>query len=457
MYLFIFIYLFKETINGNGEIEVLIEQRVNTPDGVAVDWIYQNLYWTDTGTDTIEVAHLVPRHGAIQRAILINEGLDEPREIVVDPAEGFMYWTDWGRVAKIEKAGMNGCGRTTIIEEDVLWPNGLTMDYVGRRIFWVDGKLQLMASAGLDGGNRVNIMVSSFLLKHPFSLSVFLDHVYWTDWETEKVFRANKFTGGEKTVIAQNLYSPMGIVIYHSLKQMPSRNNCGDNNGKCSHICVAGPATSDCEAKYTCLCPRGVKMRDDGHTCNVKGITPHPDLITAEVTYTISVYLDSLLFENPGRKGVRFTLKCTVSSKNGGKQEIQCRPGDEDENSTDAIVFQYKCSGSSSGGKKKSKKERNRRDASQGRSIPKVSLKKVGTEMLQAAVTRDIPFVLRCRAKKPKSGSQEGEAAELSVGCSPSHFELPDGKKEKIRKARKGATYKCKSQSKRKRGRKADN
>ncbi|XP_070563499.1 low-density lipoprotein receptor-related protein 4-like isoform X2 [Ptychodera flava] len=273
--------IFRKAINGVGEVEVLIEQRVNTPDGVAVDWIYQNLYWTDAGTNKIEVAHLVPRHGAIQRAVLISEGLDEPRAIVVNPAEGFMYWTDWGDDARIEKAGMNGCGRTIVIHENIEWPNGLSIDYVNRRIFWVDGKLHLLASAGLNGEARVDVLSDNTGLAHPFSVSVFLNHVYWTEWGTEAIYRAEKFDGGHKTVIAQNLYSPMGIVAYHSLKQMPSRNNCGVNNGKCSHICVASPAISDCGANYTCMCPEGVELLEDGHTCNVSGILPHPDLINS--------------------------------------------------------------------------------------------------------------------------------------------------------------------------------
>lgn len=31
---------------------------VKHPDGIAVDWIARNMYWTDTGTDRIEVARL---------------------------------------------------------------------------------------------------------------------------------------------------------------------------------------------------------------------------------------------------------------------------------------------------------------------------------------------------------------------------------------------------------------
>jgi low density lipoprotein receptor-related protein 5/6 len=54
-----------------------------------------------------------------------------------------MFWTDWGEVPKIERAGMNGdlTTRRIIVSDKIFWPNGLTIDYVNRHIYWVDGKL----------------------------------------------------------------------------------------------------------------------------------------------------------------------------------------------------------------------------------------------------------------------------------------------------------------------------
>lgn len=34
---------------------ILVTTEINHPDGIAVDWVARNLYWTDTGTDRIEV------------------------------------------------------------------------------------------------------------------------------------------------------------------------------------------------------------------------------------------------------------------------------------------------------------------------------------------------------------------------------------------------------------------
>ena len=57
---------------------------VRHPDGLAVDWVARNLYWTDTGTDRIEVSRL----NGSSRKDLISKDLDEPRAITLYPSHG---------------------------------------------------------------------------------------------------------------------------------------------------------------------------------------------------------------------------------------------------------------------------------------------------------------------------------------------------------------------------------
>lgn len=54
--------------------------------------------------------------------------------------KGFIYWTDWGNVAKIEKATLAGNARTIIFDEDLYWPNGLTIDFDEDVMYWVDAQ-----------------------------------------------------------------------------------------------------------------------------------------------------------------------------------------------------------------------------------------------------------------------------------------------------------------------------
>ena len=47
---------------------------VVTSDGLAIDWVYSHLYWTDTGTDTISVTDLTGQ-GTV---VLFQDQLEEP-------------------------------------------------------------------------------------------------------------------------------------------------------------------------------------------------------------------------------------------------------------------------------------------------------------------------------------------------------------------------------------------
>jgi len=57
---------------------------LGSPEGVAVDWISKNLYWTDSGTDRIEVSRLNGTH----HKTLFSDDLVNPRAIAVDPVRG---------------------------------------------------------------------------------------------------------------------------------------------------------------------------------------------------------------------------------------------------------------------------------------------------------------------------------------------------------------------------------
>ena len=70
-----------------GEQEVLVYEDVKSPDGLAYDWINDNLYWTDAGRDRIEVLSMYNGSTARWRRTLISERLDQPRAIVVDPRQ----------------------------------------------------------------------------------------------------------------------------------------------------------------------------------------------------------------------------------------------------------------------------------------------------------------------------------------------------------------------------------
>ncbi|XP_022256577.1 low-density lipoprotein receptor-like [Limulus polyphemus] len=250
-------------INTGSPITILVNDDIGTPDGIAMDWIYNHIYWTDTQKNTIEVADM---QGNLRKALIV-EGLDEPRAIVVNPVDGWMFWTDWGNPAKIERAGLDGSHRETIVTSDVQWPNGLALDLVSRKIFWVDAKLHTLSSADYSGDNQRVILFSPKHLKHPFSVDVFEDWAYWTDWESQAIHRVNKFTGKEISNVTVGVYSPMDVHIYHKYKQPNGENHCSNQNGYCSHLCLPSPNLTPDSAKFRCVCPDNMELQSDQRTC----------------------------------------------------------------------------------------------------------------------------------------------------------------------------------------------
>lgn len=112
---------------------VVLQDKTVTSDGLAVDWIYNHIYFTDTKRYTIEIMNF----DGNMKKVLIQDDLEIPRSIALDPLDGWMFWTDWGSTPKIERAGMDGTHRQTVVSFDVKWPNGLTLDLVRKRVYWV--------------------------------------------------------------------------------------------------------------------------------------------------------------------------------------------------------------------------------------------------------------------------------------------------------------------------------
>ena len=65
------------------KVEVLVKS-VKNADGIAVDWLGRNLYWTDADKHEVAVAKL---NGSFKK-VLFSEGVSRPRAIVLHPLQG---------------------------------------------------------------------------------------------------------------------------------------------------------------------------------------------------------------------------------------------------------------------------------------------------------------------------------------------------------------------------------
>ncbi|CAL8404823.1 unnamed protein product [Boreogadus saida] len=236
------------------EHEEIIATGLMTTDGLAVDAVGRKVYWTDTGTNRIEVANL---DGSMRR-VLIWQNLDSPRAIALYNEKGYMYWTDWGENAKLERAAMDGTDRAVLISNNLGWPNGLAVDKAGAQLLWADAHTERIEASDLNGLNR-RTLVSP--VQHPYGMTLLGPHIYWTDWQSRSIQRADKASGANAITVVSNLPGLMDIQAVDRATPL-AFNKCGRMNGGCTHLCLPRPNST------SCACPTGVLLKGDGRSCD---------------------------------------------------------------------------------------------------------------------------------------------------------------------------------------------
>ena len=113
----------------------------------------------------------------------------------------------------------------------------------------------MLQHANLDGEDVQTIQ--SRLIRHPFSLVIFKQNLFVTDWRLDAIIRMNKLSGGDEVIVekveeSNRLY---GIKIFSKETQLIVPNHpCHVNNGGCSELCFPVPDKAGNSTVAVCGC-----------------------------------------------------------------------------------------------------------------------------------------------------------------------------------------------------------
>ncbi|VDH93302.1 Hypothetical predicted protein, partial [Mytilus galloprovincialis] len=194
-------------------LEDIVLDNIDIPDGIAVDSVNDHIYWTDKGLKRIMRSNL----DGSDKTLILGTGLENPRAIELDTANRWIYFSDWGSTPKIEKCMFDGSNRQAIITTDVKWPNGIALDRCNKRLYWCDAGLYQIKSVNYDGSDEQVILNGSLEVPHPFGIDIYEDYIYFTDWGNQGVFKFRKSAPSPESVQKVEKNQPMGLKIYRTV------------------------------------------------------------------------------------------------------------------------------------------------------------------------------------------------------------------------------------------------
>ncbi|KAK6194482.1 hypothetical protein SNE40_000109 [Patella caerulea] len=253
------------------EQKVILKGDLGSPEGLAYDWIHNNLYVSDWNLHKILV--IDPETGA--RKTLLTD-VHRVRDIEVDPRTGWLYWiSGWEDTAVLMKSTLDGQNQA-VISSDLEVPMSLSLDYDEQRLYWTEVyRVNLIKSIRVDGEDVTIVHRPG---RHydftPKYITVSRDFIYWTQslyrvlgrekTNSREITRYRNLEKYGRWNIQKNRF--MGILAIDPRKQTESPSLCGDNNGGCSHFCL--PTLEQYTPPYNCVCPDGMNLMDDNKTCS---------------------------------------------------------------------------------------------------------------------------------------------------------------------------------------------
>ncbi|XP_047027192.1 protein cueball-like [Helicoverpa zea] len=189
----------------------------------AIDPVKELLFWIED--KSIHSMTLKPSHeNNLNERIVLRLDEENPRAIAVDICSGFVYWTSTSSIKPaIEKVRFDGSDRAVLIDQDIQEPHRLVIDPQINKMFWIDIRhddtyTYRVKYSDLEGNNESWLLQGTIL---PRALTVSKDFVYLIENEQKADWKYSKLGIEETLKQIGSSYSeiPSSIVAKYTLEE----------------------------------------------------------------------------------------------------------------------------------------------------------------------------------------------------------------------------------------------
>ncbi|XP_048064439.1 nidogen-2 [Megalobrama amblycephala] len=192
---------------------VLLALKDSVVIGMDYDCRENMLYWTDFGRHTINRVVLV--FGSEPEAI-VSQGLVQPEGIAVDTVHRKLFWVDSGK-DRIETSGLDGRNRKVLIDSDLVNPRAIIVDAKSGTLYWTDWNRDAskIESSSLEGHKRKVLVQVGLMLPNALTLDFTTNQLCWADAGSKKLECISP-DGTQRHVFQDALDYPFSLAIYNS-------------------------------------------------------------------------------------------------------------------------------------------------------------------------------------------------------------------------------------------------
>ena len=249
-------FLTSEGVNWASNIRSSLIYKISnmSPSGLALDEVTGNVYVSgainSTGsTDRSIIKVFSPAANAdltiVQTSTLITD-------IAIDNRQGVLFWSEHTKPhsGRMYRSLMDGTLPRWLHSVDkIVYPVGLALDSIKRRLYWADLRLQSISSCDYDG-NRQRMVVSN-TNGLPRSVSFFENKVMWTNLDQKKIYTQMLNSHG---LISTTFERVSHVLSVHSILEANLANSC--QSAPCGNgLCVLKSSET-----FTCFCPAGAAV-----------------------------------------------------------------------------------------------------------------------------------------------------------------------------------------------------